>query len=97
MSGRITNELNVCKEWPREPSHTSSPSIYSPPHNSNRYVQLAHILRTCGRSAVQVTATFSRLKYVRAVRKARSGPSANLGRTVQHLATWSTRTLTTLR
>jgi hypothetical protein len=51
MSGRITNELNVCKEWPREPSHMSSPSIYSPPHNSNRYVQLAQFLRTRGRSA----------------------------------------------
>jgi hypothetical protein len=51
MSGRITNELNVCKEWPREPSHTSSPSIYSPPHISNRYVQLAQFLRTRGRSA----------------------------------------------
>jgi hypothetical protein len=28
----------------------SSTSIYSPPHNSNRYVFEAHILRTCGRS-----------------------------------------------
>jgi hypothetical protein len=51
MSERITNELNVCKEWPRELSHTSSPSIYSPPQKSNCYVQLAHILRTRGRSA----------------------------------------------
>jgi hypothetical protein len=51
MSGRITNELNMCKKWPREPSHTSSPSIYSPPHISNRYVQLAQFLRTRGRSA----------------------------------------------
>jgi hypothetical protein len=52
MSGRITNELKVCKEWPREPSHTSSPSIYNPLQISNRYVQLAQLLRTCGRSAV---------------------------------------------
>jgi hypothetical protein len=51
MSGRITNKLKVCKEWPREPSHTSSPYIYSPPQNSNHYVQLAQILRTRGRSA----------------------------------------------
>jgi hypothetical protein len=51
MSGRITNELNMCKKWPREPSHTSSPSIYSPPHISNRYVQLAQFLRTRGWSA----------------------------------------------
>jgi hypothetical protein len=51
MSWRITNELNVCKEWPREPSHMSSPSIYSTPLKSNRYVQFAHFLRTRGRSA----------------------------------------------
>jgi hypothetical protein len=51
MSGRITNELNVCKEWSRELSHTSSPSIYSPHQNSNRYVQLAQFLRTRGLSA----------------------------------------------
>jgi hypothetical protein len=51
MSGRITIELNVCKEWPRELSHTSSPSIYSPPHISNRYEQLAQFQRTHGRSA----------------------------------------------
>jgi hypothetical protein len=50
MSGRITNELKVCKEWPREPSHTSSPSIYSSLHISNRYVQLAQLLHTRGRS-----------------------------------------------
>jgi hypothetical protein len=35
------------------------------------------------------------LKSVRAVRKARSGQFANLGRTVRDLATWSTRALTT--
>ena len=58
MSWRITNELNVCKEWPREPSHTSSPSIYSTPLKSNRYVQLAHFLRTRGRSAVHITTIF---------------------------------------
>jgi hypothetical protein len=51
MSGRITNELKVCKEWPRGPSHTSSPSIYITLHISNRYVQLAQLLRTHGRSA----------------------------------------------
>jgi hypothetical protein len=51
MSGRITNELKVCNEWPREPSHTSSPSIYSPPHISNHYVQLKQFLRTRGQSA----------------------------------------------
>jgi hypothetical protein len=31
-------------------------SIYSPPHNFNHYVLEAHILRTRGRSAIQVTA-----------------------------------------
>jgi hypothetical protein len=51
MSWRITNELNVFKEWPREPTHTSSPSIYSTQLKSNRYVQFAHFLRTHGRSA----------------------------------------------
>jgi hypothetical protein len=51
MSGRITNELKVCKEWPRELSHTSSPSIYSRLQISNRYVQLAQLLRTRERSA----------------------------------------------
>jgi hypothetical protein len=51
MSGRITNELKVCKEWLREPSHMSSPSICSPLLISNRYVQLAQLLRTRGRSA----------------------------------------------
>jgi hypothetical protein len=51
MSGRITNELKVCKEWPREPSHMSSPSIYIPLHISNRYVQLAQFLCTRGQSA----------------------------------------------
>ena len=56
MSWRITNELNVCKEWPRELSHTSYPSIYTPPSKSNRYVQKAHVLRTRGRSAVHKTA-----------------------------------------
>ena len=29
----------MCKEWPRELSHTSYPSIYSPPSKTNRYVQ----------------------------------------------------------
>jgi hypothetical protein len=100
MSWRITNELNVCKEWPSEPSHTSSPSIYSTQLKSNCYVQFAHVLRTHGRSAPQgrtVRRTyndyFSRLKSVRAIRKARSGLSANFGRTVRDLATWSTRAL----
>jgi hypothetical protein len=51
MSRRITNDLKVCKEWPREPSHMISPSIYSPLHISNRYVQLAQLLRTRGRFA----------------------------------------------
>jgi hypothetical protein len=76
MSGRITNELKVCKEWPRGPSHMSSPSIYSPLHISNRYVQLAQLLRTRGWSAplgwmVRRTCNdyISCLKYVRAVRK----------------------------
>jgi hypothetical protein len=50
MSGRITNELNVCKEWPRELSHMNSPSIYSPPHIFNHYDQLAQFQRTRGLS-----------------------------------------------
>jgi hypothetical protein len=58
MSGRITNELNVCKEWPREPSHTSFPSNYRPLLNYNRYEQLSQFLRTRERSTVQVTARF---------------------------------------
>jgi hypothetical protein len=36
----------------------STPSIYSPPHISNRHVQLAQFLSTRGRSAVQVTSSF---------------------------------------
>ena len=53
VSWRITNELNVCKEWPREVSHTSNPSIYSPPSKTNRYVQKGAVLRTRGPSAPQ--------------------------------------------
>jgi hypothetical protein len=50
---------SICaRKWTREPSHTSPPSIYSPPQNSNCYVELAQFLRTRGRSAVQVTASF---------------------------------------
>jgi hypothetical protein len=34
----------------KEPSHMSSTYIYSPQHKASRYVQLAQVLRTRGRS-----------------------------------------------
>jgi hypothetical protein len=83
MSWRITNELNAYYEWPREPSHMSSTSIYSPQHKHRRYVQLAQLLRTRGWSALHgrtVRRTnngyIDRLKPLRAVRKSQ-------GRTVR--------------
>jgi hypothetical protein len=54
-------------------------SIYSPQHKASRYVQLAHILRTRGRSApygrtVHCTSNSynSHLKHVSAVRKSQA-------------------------
>jgi hypothetical protein len=55
----------VCKEWRREPSHTSSPSIYSPHSNPTvmckQHIFCAHTdgprLRA-GRSAVHITTIF---------------------------------------
>jgi hypothetical protein len=100
LSGRITNELNVCQEWPREPSHTSSTSIYSPQHIHRRYVQLAQLLRTHERSAprgrtVRRTSNdyIDRLKPVKAIRKVKAGQSAYQGRTVRNLITWNNRLL----
>jgi hypothetical protein len=93
---------SMCARNSQERSHTRAPLLFIVPHSnptvmSKRHKFCTHADGPCpraGRSAVHITATFSRLKSARAVRKVRSGQSGSLGRNVHDLATWSTRALT---
>jgi hypothetical protein len=78
----------------------SSTSIYNPQHIHRRYVQLAHLLHTCGRSAphgrtVRHTSYgyIDCLKPIRAVIKVKAERSAHHGQTIRNLTTWNNRAL----
>jgi hypothetical protein len=62
----------MCARNGQESPHTRAPLLYiAPQHKPSRYVQLAHVLRTRGRSASRGTSNGykDRLKPASAVRK----------------------------
>jgi hypothetical protein len=92
---------SMCARNGQESPHTQSPLLFIAHHSNptvmcKQHTFCAHVdgpRPKAGRSTAH-NDYFSCLKSVRAVRKVRSGPSANLGQTVRDLATWSTRALT---
>jgi hypothetical protein len=91
---------SMCARSGQENPHTQAPLLFIALNTHSRYVQLAQLLRTRGRSGphgrtVRRTSNgyIDRLKHVRVVRKVKAGRSALQDRMVRDLTTWNNRAL----
>jgi hypothetical protein len=100
---RIQSQAKSVKEWVgesqmcsmcarngQESSHTRAPLLFIYPNIYSHYVQVAHFLRTRGRSAVPIMTI--NVIWIQS-EKGRSGQSAAHSQTIQDLATRTTQAL----